>query len=428
MTLLVLLVMALATTYVGTIEAAFSALMRLSLRLTVERNGRAAGLGPYLDDPVLLFVPLRLLLGLIIAVTTIFLATLTGVDDVKDPGVLLLSMAGFFLVFEHLLPLLIVRRDPERVLIRLLPTFTLFERILKPVTLSLVGLITTLRPVRHNKETQTEAQENGSEAAETGDAAHAYLEAGEQEGLIEREERRLIESIVDFGDTLVGEVMTPRPDVVAVPIDITLAGLRQVFVEQQYSRVPVFKETLDHIQGFVFIKDLLRLLDEQPSDQVVPRLLRPAYFVPETKKVSELLKEFQRQQVQSAVVVDEYGGTAGLVTIEDLLEEIVGEIRDEYDVESESVQDEGNGVFVFSGKADIDEMGERLGVEIPRDGFGTVGGYLVTQLGRVPASGETFEIGGLHIEVLDVERRRVGHVRVARSVPTSAEQAAGETV
>ena len=231
---------------------------------------------------------------------------------------------------------------------------------------------------------------------------------------------------MDFGDTLVREVMTPRPDVVAVSIDATLAELRQVFLEQQYSRVPVYKDTLDHIQGFVFIKDLIRMTDAHADEQVVPKLLRPAYFVPETKRVSDLLKEFQRQQLQSAVVVDEYGGTAGLVTIEDLLEEIVGEIRDEYDVEAEPVQDEGNGVFVFSGKVDIDELAERLGVEIPRDGFGTVGGYLLTQLGRVPAVGEVVEIGGLRVQVLEVERRRVGRVRVQRVAETPAPETAEE--
>jgi CBS domain containing-hemolysin-like protein len=425
MIVVVLFAMALATTYVGTIEAAFSALMRLSLRLTVERNGRARGLGPYLDDPVLLFVPVRLLLGLIIAVTTVIFATLTGVDDVKDPAVLLLSMAGFFLVFEHLLPLLIVRRDPEQVLIRLLPTFKLLERLLRPITLSLAGLIATLRPARHAG--GTDSEQPGPDD-DTGDAAHAYLEAGEHEGLIEREDRRLIQSIVDFGDTLVRDVMTPRPDVIAVSVDATLAELRQVFLEQQYSRVPVYKDTLDHIQGFVFIKDLIRMPDAEAADRVVPKLLRPAYYVPETKRVSELLKEFQRQQVQSAVVVDEYGGTAGLVTLEDLLEEIVGEIRDEYDVESEPVQDEGNGVFVFSGKVDIDELADRLGVEIPREGFGTVGGYLLSQLGRVPSVGETLEIDGLRVQVLEAERRRVGRVRVGRIERATAEEAAGEPV
>jgi CBS domain containing-hemolysin-like protein len=426
MTVAVLVLLALAMTYVGTIEAAFSALMRLSLRLTVERNGRAAGLGPYLDDPVRLFVPVRLLLGLIITITAIIFATLTGVDDVKDPGVLLLSMAGFFIVFEHLLPLLIVRRDPEQVLIRLLPTFKLLERPIRPITLSLVGLIATLRPARHAGVVESEQPPEAVEDA--GDAAHAYLEAGEQEGLIEREDRRLIQSIVDFGDTLVRDVMTPRPDVVGIPIDATLRVVRQVFAEQQYSRLPVYRETLDHLQGFIFIKDLIRITDANPDDQVVSKLLRPAYFVPETKKVSELLKEFQRQQVQSAIVVDEYGGTAGLVTIEDLLEEIVGEIRDEYDVEAEPVQDEGNGVFVFSGKVDIDELSERLGLQIPREGFGTVGGYLLSHLGRVPAVGEVLEVDGLRVEILEAERRRVGRVRVQRVAPEPAPAEAGEPV
>ena len=424
MTPVAIVFLALATIYVGTIAAAFSALMRLSLRLTVERSGRAAGLGAYLDDPVLLFVPVRLLLGLIITLTAIIFATLTGVDDIKDPWVLLLSMAGFFIVFEHLLPLLIVRRDPEAVLIRLLPTFKLLERPLRPITVSLVGLIATLRPVRHTG--VQEAEQPVETEEDTGEAAHAYLEAGEQEGLIEREDRRLIQSIVEFGDTEVRDVMTPRPDVIAVPLEATLADLRQVFVEQQYSRVPVYKDTLDHIQGFVFIKDLIRLSDVTEADRVVGRLLRPAYFVPETKRVSDLLKEFQRQQVQSAVVVDEYGGTAGLVTIEDLLEEIVGEIRDEYDVEAEPVQDEGNGVYVFSGKVDIDELSERLDVEIPREGFGTVGGYLLSHLGRVPSVGETFEVGGLKVQVLEAERRRVGRVRVQKVTPAPATQTAGE--
>ena len=141
--------------------------------------------------------------------------------------------------------------------------------------------------------------------------------------------------------------------------------------------------------------------------------VRPAVVVPETKRVPELLKQFQRQQTQCAIVVDEYGGTAGLVTIEDLLEEIVGEIRDEYDVESEPIVDEGDGRFVFSGKVDIDEVAQRLNVQIERDGFETVGGYLLSHMGRVPAVGERFEIDGLSVEVLDAERRRINKVRIA---------------
>jgi CBS domain containing-hemolysin-like protein len=252
---------------------------------------------------------------------------------------------------------------------------------------------------------------------EDEEVAHTFLEAGEHEGLIEREERALLQSIVDFNDTLVREVMTPRPDIVAIPADATLGALRALLAEQEYSRIPVFQDSLDHILGFVYVKDLIRLWDAAPDERVVARLLRPAHVVPETKRVAELLKDFQRQQVQSAIVVDEYGGTAGLVTIEDLLEEIVGEIRDEYDVEVEPIVDEGNGVFVFSGKVDIDDMAERLVVDIEREGFETVGGFILARAGGVPRPGETLEVEGLHIEVLEAERRRVNKVRVRKLQP-----------
>jgi magnesium and cobalt transporter len=147
--------------------------------------------------------------------------------------------------------------------------------------------------------------------------------------------------------------------------------------------------------------------------------MRPAYFVPETKRVPELLREFQRRQVQLAVVVDEYGGTAGLVSLEDLIEELVGEIRDEYDVETEPVVDQGDGSFVFSGKVGVDVMADRLAVEIEREGFETVGGYLLARLGRVPSVGEVLEIDGLDVEILEAERRRIHRVRARRRLPVS---------
>jgi CBS domain containing-hemolysin-like protein len=176
----------------------------------------------------------------------------------------------------------------------------------------------------------------------------------------------------------------------------------------------VYVESLDNIAGFVFIKDLMRLPATEPPDRQVSTLVRPAYVVPETKRVSELLREFQRQQWQIAIVVDEYGGTAGLVTLEDLLEEIVGEIRDEYDVEAEPFVDEGQGRFLVSGKADIETLGERLGVAIEGEGFETVGGYVMARLGRVPAAGEVHAIDDLLVEILDAERRRVHRVRVSK--------------
>jgi magnesium and cobalt transporter len=185
----------------------------------------------------------------------------------------------------------------------------------------------------------------------------------------------------------------------------------------------VYRENLDNIVGFVFVKDLVALPQRDDTQPIRP-FVRPAVVVPESKRVPELLKQFQRQQTQVAIVVDEYGGTAGLVTIEDMLEEIVGEIRDEYDVETEPIVDEGGGRFLFNGKVDIDEVAQRLNVQIAREGFETVGGFLMTHLGRVPAVGEQVDIEGLHLEVVDVDRRRVGKVRISRleSVPLSQEQ------
>jgi putative hemolysin len=249
--------------------------------------------------------------------------------------------------------------------------------------------------------------------------AHAYLEAGEEQGLIEGDERRLLQSIVDFGGTLVREVMTPRPDIVAVHADATVAQLRALFREQEYSRFPVFKENLDNILGVIRVKDLLQLDDATSEHQPIMPLARPATFVPETKRVPELLKEFQRRQVQMAIVVDEYGGTAGLVTIEDLLEEIVGEIRDEDDVESDPVVDEGNGSYVFSAKVSFDELRDRLDLEIESEGFETVGGYILSRVGRVPAVGETLEVDTLMVEVLEAERRRIHKVRIRKPVAIS---------
>jgi putative hemolysin len=407
-----LLVLAMAAVYVGTIETAFSSLMRLSLRLMAERGGRNDRLGFYLDDPVQLFLPARLLLGLIFSLATVVIAVMTGRTGFQSIGMLLLFVAVFILVFEHILPLLIVRRNPERVLELLLPPFDVAVSFLQPLTTWLINLIM-------DKKDRSPAPPAAVEE-EQREAMRQFPEPSEEHVLIEREERRLLQSIVDFGETLVREVMTPRPDIVAIPSGATLDELRALFREQEYSRIPVYEENLDNILGVVFVKDLIMLGGEATGSPPIVSLMRPVSFVPETKRVPELLKEFQRQRVQIAIVVDEYGGTAGLVTLEDLLEEIVGEIRDEYDVETEPVVDEGNGSWVFSAKVNIDEVRERLGVDIELDGSETVAGFVLTRVGRVPTPGETFDLDGLVVEVLEADRRRIHKVRFRRA-PQPAE-------
>jgi putative hemolysin len=415
---LAIFLLACAAVYLGAIESAFSTLMRLSLRLLAERSNRPGALGSYLDDPLLLFIPTRLLLGLVTGVVTALLARGISVDGVHTLTLVILALVGFVLVFELLLPLAIVGRDPERVLEVLLPTFGPIARALSPMTRWIARLVAS--------DKRTGPVPTADEAAEeANEVAKAYIDTAEQEGLIEGEERRLLQSIVDFGDTLVREVMTPRPDIVAVRDAATVADVRALFAEQEYSRFPVYKESLDHISGFIFVKDLVTLSTTDDA-RPITGLLRPAVVVPETKRVPELLKQFQRQQTQCAIVVDEYGGTAGLVTIEDLLEEIVGEIRDEYDVESEPIVDEGGGRFAFSGKVNVHEVAQRLHVEIEREGFETVGGYLLSHLGRVPTVGETFEIDGLIVEVLDAERRRINKVRITRKPAIAEPKADGD--
>jgi putative hemolysin len=409
---LAVFLLACAAVYLGTIDAAFSALMRLSLRLLAERSGRPGAIGEYLDDPVLLFAPVRLLIALVTAAATVLLARGIGVYGTQSLVTVFVAVGLFIAVFLVVLPRVFVIGDPERVLYALLPSFRPVARILGPIALWAARGV----PSRKTGPSTAATEEV---AADAGDVARAYLDTAEEEGIIEGEERRLLQSIVDFGDTLVREIMTPRPDIVAIRDDATVADLLTLFREQEYSRFPVYKENLDNIAGFVFVKDLVKFPQRDDAQPITP-LLRPAAIVPESKRVPELLKQFQRQQTQIAVVVDEYGGTAGLVTIEDMLEEIVGEIRDEYDVETEPIVDEGGGRFLFNGKVDIDEVTQRLNVQIAREGFETVGGFLITHLGRVPAVGEQVDIGGLHLEVLDIDRRRVSKVRITRREPAVA--------
>ena len=402
---LLLFLLACATVYVGTVEAAFTTLMRLSLRLDAERRGSLDRLG-YLDDPLRLFVPVRVLQSLLVTAFTVMAMVGVGARDGASLALLGAALIAFVLVCGHLLPIVIVRRDPRRVLEALLPSLRVPVVVLQPLTRPLIRLLR-----------RASRRVNGTIAG--NGAAGAGAESGESaEGLAaleDQEERQLLQSVVEFGETLVREVMTPRPDIVAVKADATLDELRALFVGEQYSRLPVFEHSLDTVLGFVFVKDLVSLSDTPGDDRVIGRLLRPAHAVPETKRVADLLRDLQEARVQSAIVHDEYGGTAGLVTIEDLIEEIVGEIRDEYDVEADPIVEEGSGSYIFTGRVSVDDLRKRLDVAIEPQGFETVAGYILARLGRVPQQGESFEVDGLSVDVIEAERRRVHRVRFRRS-------------
>ncbi len=241
------------------------------------------------------------------------------------------------------------------------------------------------------------------------------LEQSQDADELHREELELISSVLDFSDALVREVMTPRPDMVTIAATDTSDQVLDVIVETGYSRIPVTGDNIDDIVGVAHARDLLRLLDDERSAVPVSELARQVVIVPETKRVSDMLKHMQASQSHLAVVVDEFGGTAGLVTIEDLLEEIVGEITDEFDDEEALIQDLGNGAFLVDGRCPVEDLSEQLDVALPDEEWDTVGGLVLALAGRVPKEGEKFSVENVQFVVARLQGRRIAHVQVQRT-------------
>ncbi|MEJ5199323.1 MAG: hemolysin family protein [Anaerolineae bacterium] len=293
---------------------------------------------------------------------------------------------------------------PPMTLLRLVPFVRLLGFILRPITALLEGIGRAAAPSGANTDSLFLTEEG----------LRFLIQASEQGTEIEEDEKELIASIFAFSDKLVREVMVPRIDVAAVPADAPMLDALDVILKNGHSRIPVYKGSIDNIIGILYAKDLLRYLRDGRTDVPLDRILRNAYFIPESKKVDELLQEMQQRHVHMAVVVDEYGGTAGIVTIEDLLEEIVGEIQDEYDAEQPTVEVVGEGEYLFDARAPLDEVYEHLSIELPEEGGDTLGGFIYSQLGRVPAVGDRVEFGDVVFEVLSVAGRRIKQVRATR--------------
>jgi putative hemolysin len=241
----------------------------------------------------------------------------------------------------------------------------------------------------------------------------AYIDVGEEAGVIEPAEGKLLQSIVDFGDRLAHEIMTPRIDVLAFDARQQIEILAKMFSESKYSRIPIYETSIDQITGIVHIKELFDAILKNETKSV-QELARPPYFVLETKRVSELLREFQSEHLQIAVVVDEYGGTAGIITTEDIVEEIVGEIADEHEDEEATVVEIADNTYLVSGSLRVEELEEKLDANLAGDDYETVAGLIFTTLGRVPKVGATITRNGFRFEVERADRRRIYRVRVSR--------------
>jgi CBS domain containing-hemolysin-like protein len=250
----------------------------------------------------------------------------------------------------------------------------------------------------------------------------AMAEVAADEDVIEREEQKLIHSIIEFGDTVVREVMVPRPDMVAVEARANVTDVMEVVMSAGYSRIPVYEQGIDDVAGIVYAKDLMRAVREDRGDEPVRNVVRPARFVPETKRVAELMPEMQKDKTHMAIVVDEYGGTAGLVTLEDLIEELVGEIVDEFDVEDAPMEPLPDGDIRVDARMPIDELTDLISVEFPEGDWDTVGGLVFDLLGHVPTEGETVDYDGVRLQAEKVQGRRIARVRISKLAP-SPEQA-----
>jgi len=318
------------------------------------------------------------------------------------------------IVFNRLLPYAFFARTQGAWIVRWRWFLQLLLWLVLPITLFVQFLLSIAALA------EEPATANGDTAA--SEAVDALIEAGEEEGIIEESDRELVRSAVEFGDKVVREVMTPRPAMFAVPGTITLEQFLELIRAHAFSRVPVYKESLDNVTGIAFTHDLLQISDAEARSKTVASIQRPAAFVPETKKVNELLREMQREKQHMRIVIDEYGGVAGLVTIEDLLEELVGAIRDEHeDEDNAAVIREPGGTWVVPGNLEIGRVEEILGgVELPEDLEATsVGGLVSETAGRIPQSGEIVEGYGLRFEILASTDRKVNRLRVSRLAEAS---------
>ena len=322
------------------------------------------------------------------------------------------SLAVFFIFFDYL-PRLLNSLNKKGVIGFFLPLFGLVHRIASP-------LILLLRKIEA-KQIDDEIHEASEDEIDT------FIDEATEEGIIEEHEGDLLKSVVEFGDTLVKEIMTPRVNMICISREATFGALRDLIQAEKYSRIPVYRERIDNIEGVVIAKDLLPYSTDAQQGLSIEPIIRAAYFVPESMKVAQLLKEFKKRMQKMALVVDEHGGVAGLVTMEDLVEEIVGEIQDEYDQDEEvPITEVGPAEYLFSGNVSVDEIEKRFDKDVSADDFITVSGLIGHHLGRLPKRGEAFEIKGLSFEILDVDQKRIKKVKVKAAAGTGAGGEGGE--
>ena len=319
-------------------------------------------------------------------------------------AVFVAALAVYALVLD-LVPRLLVFTGKAVILRMFLPAFGAVRVLASPL----------LVLSRHLLAREEQREENGGDREASDEEIETFIDEATEEGIIDEGEDELLRSVVEFGDTLVREVMTPRVNMVCIRREATIDNLKDLIIKEKYSRIPVYKDRLDNMDGIVMAKDILEYSDEKHKAQPIEALIRPVAFVPESMPVPDLLRELQKSKQKMAIVVDEHGGVSGLVTMEDVVEEIVGEIQDEYDTEEAQIVENAPLDFTVSGATEVEELEELFDVELAEDDFITVGGLITHDLGRLPHKGEVLTIKGLALEVLDVDQKKVKKIRIRKA-------------
>ena len=401
---------------VATAKSALDELSDVSLRLIASENANTQR-ADFIRSIVEHYhsFSFTLTFGIHLAISAIAILITSIAFKIHNGRFLLIAFAAMvvtLIIFRLVVPLLLTQNDPARTLMWMrLPLKMIYPAlavISLPIYRMLRGLQREVAP-----ESTTEEEEETSESE-----LQALIDVGEEEGIIEENEGEMIQSIIRFSDRTVGEVMTPRTKVFAVEANSSLEAVRDMMIESKYSRLPVYKDQIDHIEGVIYVRDLLAHWASGDTVKTALQLARPTYFVPESKPTDELLREMQKAKVQMAMVIDEYGGIAGVITLEDLVEEIVGEIEDEDEPEPHAddadVVPSPDGSYTVRGAVEVGKVERLLEVELAADDFTTVAGLVISQLGHLPEVGETLDFHGLHFEVTEADERRVSRVRISR--------------
>jgi len=393
----------------GASEVAITRANRVrAYRFVEEQRRGSASLARIAENPAP-YLNVVLLLTLLSTIGGTTIATTLAVRKFDGAGewVATVVMTVLLFVFADVTPKTFAIMHTDRVALRVAPLVVTLRRLVGPVASFLVKFANVVMPGKGLPQGPyiTEAE------------LRQLAEVASEEEQIEEGEVELIHSIFEFGDTIVREVMVPRPDIVAIETDKTLRDVQALVLQHGYSRIPVYEDDLDNVAGIIYAKDVLKALHQGKHDSPLREVCREAHYVPESKKVADLLREMQREKFHIALVTDEYGSVSGLVTLEDLIEELVGEIEDEYDRAEPEIADLGNGVYRVDGKVGIDEVNELLDVELPDEEWDTVAGLMLGLTGAIPKEGEEVAFRNLVFTAERVDGRRIAKVLISRREP-----------